>query len=126
MKNKIAISPCTGMSPYGLISRVACSDTIQETENIISICIIATAADKEGFRSLIKKYPIIAVNGCENGCVDKILKQKDVKTIITLNITEILNKENLKPSDTARLSEEDEKSVKLVKTRIKEILDKIY
>lgn len=126
MKNKIAISPCTGMSPYGLISRVACSDTIQETENIISICIIATAADKEGFRSLIKKYPIIAVNGCENGCVDKILKQKGVKTVITLDITEILNRENLKPSDTARLSEEDEKSVKLVKTRIKEILDKIY
>lgn len=126
MKNKIAISPCTGMSPYGLISRVACSDIIQETENIISLCITATAADKEDFRSLIKKYPIIAVNGFENGCVDKILKQKDVKTVITLNITEILNKENLKPSDTARLSEEDEKSVKLVKTRIKEILDKIY
>ncbi|MDD3984863.1 MAG: putative zinc-binding protein [Methanobacterium sp.] len=126
MKNKIAISPCTGMSPYGLISRVVCLDTIQETENTTSICITATSADKEGFRSLIKKYPIIAVNGCENACVDKILKQKGVKTIITLNITEILNKENLKPSDTARLNEKDEKSVKLVKTRIKEILDNIY
>ena len=122
-KEKIAVSPCTGMSPYGLVARVACSDTVNETESIISICITATSADKEGFRNLIKKYPVIAVNGCENTCVDKILQQKGVKTAKTLNIMELLNEEGLKPSDVARLSEEDEKCVEAVKKKIKELLD---
>jgi len=27
-KKKIAISPCTGMSPHGLVARAACSDTV--------------------------------------------------------------------------------------------------
>ncbi len=121
-KEEIAISPCTGMSPYGLVARAACSDTVNETEYTISICITATSADKEGFKNLIKKYPIIAVNGCENACVDKILGQKDVKTAKTLNIMKLLNEEDLKPSDVARLSEEDEKCVVAVKKKIKELL----
>ena len=123
MKKKIAISPCTGMSPYGLVSRAACSDIVNETEDTTSICITATSADREGFRNLIKKYPIIAVNGCEGACVDKILQNKGVKTANTLNITELLDKESLKPSDVARLSKEDEKCVDIVKKRIKEILE---
>lgn len=122
-KEKIAISPCTGMSPYGLVARVACSDTVDETENTISICITATSADREGFRNLIKKYPIISVNGCENTCVDKILSQKGVKTDKSLNIMKLLNEENLKPSDVSRLSVEDEKCVEAVRKKIKELLE---
>ncbi len=120
---KIAISSCTGMSPYGLVGRAACSDIVNESENTISICITATSADREGFRNLIRKYPVIAVNGCENACVDKILMQKGVKKGKTLNILELLNEEGLTPSDVARLSEEDEKSVRAVKKKIKELID---
>lgn len=123
MEKKIAIAPCTGMSPYGLVARAACSDTVNETEDTTSICITATSADREGFRNLIKKYPIIAVNGCENACVDKILEQKGVKTAKTLGIMKLLNEEDLKPSDVARLSKEDEKCVDAVKKKIKELLD---
>ncbi len=122
-KEKIAVSPCTGMSPYGLVARVACLDTVDETENTLSICITATSADKEGFKNLIKKYPIITVNGCESACVDKILQQKGVKATRTLNIMELLNEEGLKPSDVARLSENDEKCVEAVKKKIKVLLD---
>lgn len=122
MEKKIAISPCTGMSPYGLVARAACSDTVNDTDDTISICITATSADREGFKNLIKKYPIIAVNGCENACVDKILDQKGVKTAKTLDIMKLLNEKGLKPSDVARLSEEDEKSVEAVKKKIKELL----
>lgn len=122
-KQKTAVSPCTGMSPYGLVTRAACSDTVNENEDVISICITATSADKESFRNLIKKYPIIAINGCENACVDKILGQKGVKTAKTLNIMKLLNEENLQPSDVARLSEEDEKCVEAVKKKINELME---
>lgn len=122
-KEKIAVSPCTGMSPYGLVSRAACSDTVNENENVISICITATSAESGGYKNLIKKYPIIAINGCENACVDKILAQKGVETSKDLNIMKLVDEEGLKPTDVARLDEEGEKCVEAVKKKIKELLD---
>lgn len=122
-KEKISVSPCTGMSPYGLVARAACADTVSENEDVISICITATSAESGGYKNLIKKYPIIAVNGCENACVEKILQQKGVKTAKNLDIMKLLNEQNLQPSDVARLSEEDEKCVEAVKKKIKELLE---
>ena len=54
-KEKIAISSCTGMSPYGLVGRAACSDIINEFENTLSICITAISAESGGYKNLIKK-----------------------------------------------------------------------
>jgi len=122
-KSKIAISPCTGMSPYGLVARAACSDSVNENEDVISICITATSAESGGYKNLIGKYPIIAINGCENMCVDKILAQKGVKTSKNLNIMKLLDEEGLEPTDVSRLSEEDEKCVEAVKKKIKELLE---
>lgn len=121
-EKKIAVAPCTGMSPYGLVARAACSDAVNENEEVISICITATSAESGGYKNLIKKYPIISVNGCENACVEKILGQKGVKTAKTLNIMKLLNEVDLKPSDVARLSEEDEKCVEAVKKKIEELM----
>jgi uncharacterized metal-binding protein len=121
-KNKKALASCSGMSPYGLISRVAASDINQESENIISICMGATSADREGFRGLIKKYPIIAINGCEGSCVNKILQQKGVEPVQTINVKEILEEKNLEPQDVSRLDEVGEKCVKATKAVLKKSL----
>ena len=83
----------------------------------------ATSADREGFKELIRKYPIIAINGCEGSCVNKILEQKGVKVAKTINALEELNLENLKPTDPARLDETGEKCVKAIKIKIKKILE---
>lgn len=105
---KYALAPCSGMSPYGLITRAACADSVKERDDLISICMGATSADREGFRELIRKYPIIAVNGCEGSCVDKILKQKGVQVAKIINAQEELDLENLKPTDPVRLDGEGE------------------
>ncbi|GAB4307968.1 MAG: hypothetical protein Kow0019_04110 [Methanobacteriaceae archaeon] len=125
VQNKKSLAACSGMSPYGLVARVAATDTLSESEDVISICMGATSADKEGFRELIKKYPIIAINGCESNCVDKILNQKGVRVVKTINTMEELNKANLKPNDVSRLDEDGEKCVehlkKVIKKKIKEM-----
>ena len=77
---KYALAPCSGMSPYGLITRAATTDAVIECDDLISICMCGTSAEREGFHELITKYPIIAVNGCESSCVDNILEQKGVQT----------------------------------------------
>jgi uncharacterized metal-binding protein len=122
-ERKLALAPCSGMSPHGLVTRVACSDTVEKSDKLISICMGATSADREGFRNLIRKYPIIAVNGCEGSCVDKILEQKGVKVSKTINAMEVLNEENLSPNNVSRLDEEGERCVEALKRKIKEIID---
>ena len=121
-KKKIALAACSGMSPVGLVSRVAVADTREENENLISICMGATSADREGFRGLIKKYPIIAINGCEGECVNKILAQRDVQPVKTINVLGELNQEGLKPTDVSRLDEEGVRCVLVINKKIKEAI----
>jgi len=120
---RVSIASCSGMSPYGMVARASSADTVDEHKNVLSICITATSADRGGFRDLIKKYPIIAVNGCENACVDKILQEKGVNVSKTINVMELLKKEDLRPNDVVRLDEEGERSVEAVQKRLKEFLD---
>lgn len=122
-EKKYTLAPCSGMSPYGLITRAASVDTVKERDDLISLCMGATSADREGFRELIRKYPIIAINGCEGSCVNKILKQKGVKVAKTINAMETLNEEDLKPTDVVRLDDEGEKCVLVMKKKIKELID---
>lgn len=120
---KYALAPCSGMSPYGLITRAAANDTVQERDDLISLCMGATSADRAGFRELIKKYPIIAINGCEGACVDKILKQKGVKVAKIINAQDELNSKNLKPKDPVRLDDNGEKCVFVINKKINELID---
>ena len=118
-KNKIAIAACSGMSPYGLVSRVTSADIVAETDNTISICMGATSADRDGFQNLIKKYPIIAISGCDGDCTQKILEQKGVKPIKNINVMDELNKKDLKPTDVSRLDDNGEICVEHIKDKIK-------
>ncbi|MCK9151080.1 putative zinc-binding protein [Methanobacterium alcaliphilum] len=120
---KIALCPCNGMSPYGLVARASCSDSVEESSNLISICITATSADKAGFRSMIKKYPIIAVNGCNHSCVDKILESKGVNVIKSMNVMEPLQENDLEPGGVARLGKSGEECVVEIKKKIKDLVD---
>ncbi len=121
-KKKIALAACSGMSPYGLVTRVTSADTVAETDNTISICMGATSADREGFRKLIRKYPIIAISGCDGNCTLKILEQKGVKPAKNINVMDELNVAGLKPTDVSRLDENGEICVDYMKDKIKKEL----
>jgi len=118
-KKKVALAACSGMSPYGLVSRVTSADTVSETDDTISICMGATSADREGFRNLIKKYPIIAISGCDGDCTRKILEQKGVKPVKNINVMEELDETELRPTDVCRLDETGEECVEYLKKKIK-------
>ncbi|GLI11738.1 MAG: zinc-binding protein [Methanobrevibacter arboriphilus] len=125
MENKISIAACNGMSALGLVGRAACNDLSTENDKILSICITATAADNQEFNQIIKKYPIIAINGCSDDCVNKILKSKGIETEKTYNIDKILEEKSLKVIDPSRLDSEGEKAVKELKNVIEAELKKM-
>jgi uncharacterized metal-binding protein len=123
-KKKVALAACSGMSPYGLVARVTSADTVAETEDTISICMGATSADRDGFRNLIKKYPIIAISGCDGDCTLKILEQKGVKPAKNINVMDELNETDLRPNDVCRLDDNGEQCVEYMKNKIKKELKK--
>ena len=117
---RIALAPCNGMSANGLVSRVAVGDLRNESDEVISICMGSTSADIEGRNTeMLKKYPIIAINGCPNGCVNTILESKSIEVFKTVNVAEVLEDYDVKARDPFRLDEEAEECVKIIKKELK-------
>lgn len=119
MAEKIALAPCNGMSPNGLVSRVAVGDCRKENENVISICMGSTSADIKGKNNeMLKKYPIIAVNGCSGACVNKILENKCVDVAKTIVAGEILENFDISTKDAFRLDDDGEMCVEIIKNEL--------
>lgn len=126
MVEKIALAPCNGMSANGLVSRVAVGDCKKENENAISICMGSTSADIEGANNeMLKKYPIVAVNGCPNGCVNKILKNKGIDVADTVAVNEVLGDFEVSSKDPFRLDSEGEECVKIIVGQLNKSIEKL-
>ena len=126
MQDKIALAPCNGMSPNGLVSRVSCGDCKKENVNVISICMGSTSADIEGKNNeMLKKYPIIAVNGCDGGCVNKILGNKGIDVAKTMEVGEVLKEHNVSSKDPFRLDDEAEQCVKIIKDELNKYISEM-
>lgn len=124
MTEKIALAPCNGMSANGLVSRVAVGDCRNENENVVSICMGSTSADIEGRNNdMLRKYPIVAVNGCPNGCVNKILENKGIDVAGTVAVNEILDGYEVSAKDPFRLDDEAEECVKIIAEKLNKTVD---
>ena len=124
MTKKIALASCNGMSANGLVSRVAVGDCKKENDNVISICMGSTSADTEGLNDdMLKKFPIIAINGCDNGCVNKILNSRGIKVSKTIGVGDVLKEHKIFSTDPFRLDSKGEKCVEIIKNKINEELD---
>ncbi len=126
MVEKIALASCNGMSPNGLVSRVAVGDCKKERDNVISICMGSTSADIEGQNNeMLKKCPIIAVNGCSGGCVNKILENKGIHVADTIGVGEVLSDCDVSAKDPFRLDDEAEECVKIIVDELSKRIDEL-
>ena len=123
MSEKVALASCNGMSPNGLVGRVAVGDAKKENMDIISICMGSTSADIENKNTpMLKKYPIIAINGCKNNCVNTILENKGVEVAKTINAADVLENYDVCAHDPFRLDAEAEECVKIIKKELENSL----
>ena len=124
---KVALAPCNGMSPNGLVSRVAVGDCKKECSDVISICMGSTSADIGGVNNeMLKKQPIISINGCSNNCVDTILKNKGIDVAKTINVSDILGAYEVSSKDPFRLDAEAEECVKIIKEKLIKLIDENF
>lgn len=123
---KIALASCNGMSANGLVSRVAVGDAKKENDEVISICMGSTSADIEGKNdNMLKKNSIIAINGCGNVCVNKILKGHNINVFKTIGVDEVLKDHDVSAKDPFRLDDEGEECVKIIKEKINEEINEL-
>ncbi len=126
MENKVALASCNGMSPNGLVSRVAVGDCKKKQDNVISICMGSTSADiKCENNEMLKKYPIIAVNGCSGGCVNKILENKGIHVSGTIGVGDVLSGCEVSAKDPFRLDDEAEECVKIIVNELSKMIDEL-
>ena len=125
MVKQIALASCSGMSPNGLIARVAVSDLAIDDIELLSICMGSVSANDESFKSIATEFPVFAVNGCEGNCVAKILNEKGIDVIGEINVGYTLEPTNHRANDVARLDDEGEICVSILKESIKEKLDEL-
>jgi len=86
----------------------------------------STSADVEGRNDgMLKKYPIVAVNGCANACVNKILKNKGIDVAETVAVNEILDAFEVSARNPFRLDDEAEVCVKIIKEELIKTIDEI-
>lgn len=120
---RVALAPCNGMSPNGLVCRVAVGDVKKECGGVISICMGSTSADIAGVNNgMLKKQPIMAINGCKNNCVNTILENKGIKVNQMVNAVDVLDNFDVSAKDPFRLDDDAEKCVEIIK---KEIIKRI-
>ena len=116
---KVALAPCNGMSPNGLVARVAVGDCKKVCSDVISICMGSTSADIDGINNeMLKKQPIIAINGCSNNCVNTILKNKGIDVAKTVNVGDVLDGYEISAKDPFRLDSEAEECVKIINVKL--------
>ena len=71
---------------------------------------------------MLKKYPIISINGCKNNCVDTILENNGIELYKSINVSDILKDCDVSANDAFRLDDEAEECVKIVKKELKNSL----
>lgn len=118
MRDKIALVSCSGLSPLGLIVRVATVDLALDNGNIVAACLTASSAQPSKCEPIINDCPVVAITGCSDDCVSTIFKENNIEITKSINVESLLDENNLNPLGVSRLDEDGEIAVDMLKKHI--------
>ncbi len=124
-ENKIALVSCSGLSPLGLVVRVATIELALDEDDVVAACITEYSAQPNECAPILKDATVVSITGCSDDCVGEILKEKGIDVAKNINAEKIVEKFNLNPNDSARLDEEGELAVEKLKEVILNELKKL-
>ena len=125
MNDKIALVSCSGLSPLGLVVRVASVELALENENIVAACITEYSAQPNNCSPILEDAKIVTITGCGDDCASVILNDKNVDVVKNISADIIVKTYDLNPLDAVRLDEDGEKSVDVLKKYILNELENI-
>lgn len=126
--DKVAIISCAGMDKaLGSVAR-ACTlkvvERLRPNETVL-ICIPPLVADVKPYSELIKKYPVILIDGCAERCATKIAAKNGAKIRGRIFIPQSVQKHNLKPNTASDIGPEGENLAEKIAEEIAVQVDKL-
>ncbi len=125
MEEKIALVSCSGLSPLGLIVRVASIDLALENDNIVTACLCESTAQPSECAPIYDDCPIVSITGCKDDCVSTILNEKGIEVVKNIDAESLMIENNVTFTDSARLDNEGERGVKILKDYILETISNL-
>lgn len=125
MNDKIALVSCSGLSPLGLVVRVASVELALENDNIVVACITEYSAQPNNCSPILDDAKIVTITGCGDDCASVILKEKDVDSIKNISADSVVKIYDLNPLDPVRLDDDGEKAASVLKKYILKELENI-
>lgn len=122
MSEKIALVSCSGLSPLGLVVRVATLELALDEDDIVAACITEYSAQPNQCSPILKDAKVVSISGCCDDCVSSILEEKGIDVVKNIDAESVVEKFDLNPNDSARLDKEGELAVKKLKEIILEKL----
>ena len=125
MEDKIALVSCSGLSPLGLIVRVATIDLAIDNENIVTACLCESTAQPSECAPILEDCPIISITGCKDDCVSTILNEKGIEVAKNIDAESLMIENKVEFTDSARLDNEGERGVEILKNYILETISNL-
>ena len=126
---KVAVAACTGLDqPLGTVARKAGYQVLDRLrpEKTVLLCTPALIAGVKEDVVYAKENPVLVIDGCEEACCEKIIREIGGNIIGTIKISEVQKLHgDLRPDSRRRLGAEGEKLVGIVAKLAAEEVDKI-
>jgi len=126
----IGVVSCSGECCIeGTISRIATRFVLEKLRPnaTVTICLPLFSIGEEGERMFAKNFPTIAVDGCEKRCAQHAIEKFSGKTAISLLVTDLLKKWNVKNMGSRReLTNEGKEAALKVAEEIVACMKDIY
>lgn len=127
-ERKVAIVACAGMDkPLGSVARATAFKVVEnlKPDSTVLVCIPPLVAGASPHSELIKKYPVITVDGCSERCATKIVVKSRGKIRGRVFIPQSVQKFGLKPKAAADIGVEGEKLAEKLAEETAFLIDKI-
>ena len=127
-ERKVAVVACAGMDkPLGSVARVSAFKVVENLKpaSTVLVCIPPLVAGANPHPELIKKYPVITVDGCSERCATKIVAKSGGKIKGRVLVPQSVQKFGLKPKAAADIGVDGEKLAAKIAEETALLIDKI-
>ena len=127
-ERKVAVVACAGMDkPLGSVTRAIALKVVKnlKQDSAVLVCLPPLVAGVNPHSELIKKYPVITVDGCSERCATKIVAKSGGKIRGRVFIPQSIQKFGLKPKAVADIGVDGEKLAEKIAEETALLIDRI-
>jgi len=127
-ERKVAVVACAGMDkPLGSVARATAFKVVEnlKPDSAVLVCIPPLVAGANPHPELIKKYPVITVDGCSERCATKIVAKNGGKIKGRVLVPQSVQKFGLNPKAAADIGVEGEKLAEKIAEETALLIEKI-